>query len=158
MQATLFTGVIRKRIINEVRQRIRALGLEAIFESKRRCIKKNGASILLNNMNHLVADYTVLQLSDLLTQAGGQLFQTNFLIKIVALIRGGSLTVINLQLADVKPLSNRPRRHTATGRGHPKSNATCRQSATGGNGYAGKRTRHCTATCRRHPSGCASCR
>ena len=68
-------------------QRIRILGLEAMFESNRKFVKTSGASILLNDMKHLVAEYTVFQLSDLLTQAGWQPLQTNFLRPIVALIR-----------------------------------------------------------------------
>jgi hypothetical protein len=47
------------------------MGLTAMFESKKRNMKTSGASILLNDLKHLVSEFTVAELSDLLTQAVG---------------------------------------------------------------------------------------
>jgi hypothetical protein len=70
MNATNYNGAHRKRLINEVRNEIRILGLEIMFESSKRFVKTSAVSILLNNKKSLVADYSVSQMSDLLTQAG----------------------------------------------------------------------------------------
>jgi len=50
-------------------------------------MKTSGASILLNDLKYLVSEFTVAELSDLLTQAGGSPIFTNFLKPIVAIIK-----------------------------------------------------------------------
>ena len=66
------------------------MGLETAFDSTKRFQKTNAAFMVLNSMRFLVADYTVAQISDLLTQASGQPLTTNFLKNTVALVREAS--------------------------------------------------------------------
>ena len=67
------------RVIKELRNRIEMLGLGTIFETKKRFVKTTAVGIILQDMKNLINDYSVSQLSDLLTQAGGSPIQTNFL-------------------------------------------------------------------------------
>ena len=86
MQQAKFNGALRKRLINEVRSKISSMGLDNAYESKSRFQKTYACSMLLNEIRFLVLDYTVAQLSDLLTQASGVAI-TTFLNNPVALVR-----------------------------------------------------------------------
>jgi hypothetical protein len=63
------------------------MGLETAFESAKRYQKTNAATMIINSMRFIVQDYTVAQISDLLTQASGQPLTTNSLKNTVALVR-----------------------------------------------------------------------
>ena len=70
------------------------MGLDNAYESKSRFQKTYACSMLLNEIRFLVLDYTVAQLSDLLTQASGVAITTNFSKNPVALVREAATQVV----------------------------------------------------------------